>query len=217
MTNFKTVSFKIEENIALPLVQRKAMYQNMAFIAATALETGRAVLRGSKYKRSKVALQLPAETERSSRMNTLAGVIATMKEGIPTGEGLFLFHVNKNLYDAISTGAYRQWIATGNFKNGSKVSKEELTLWAHFIDEYANCFERVEFRNIADASIRDKDNKVVEVGSEEFSKAPLWKQNNHKLANGAWETVADTVGMNESYDRGEIVEELEEITEEEAV
>lgn len=217
MTNFKTIAFKIEENVSLPMVQRKAMYQNMAFIAATALESGRAVLRGSKYKRTKVELGLPAETEGSSRMNALAGVIATMKEGIPSGEGIFLFHVNKNLYDAISTGAFKQWIATGNFKNGSKVSKEELTLWAHFVDEYANCFERVEFRNIADASIRDKEGKVVETSSEEFGKAPLWKQNNHKLAAGAWETVAETVGMNDTYSRGEITEVTEEITEDEAV
>ena len=217
MTTFKTINFKIEENVSLPMVQRKAMYQNMAFIAATALESGRAVLRGSKYKRTKVELGLPAETEGSSRMNALAGVIATMKEGIPSGEGIFLFHVNKNLFDAINTGAFKQWIATGNFKNGSKVSKEELTLWAHFIDEYANCFERVEFRNIADASIRDKDGKVVETSSEEFSKAPLWKQNNHKLAAGAWETVAESVGLNENYNRGEITEVTEEISEEEAV
>jgi hypothetical protein len=217
MTNFKTVSFKIEENVALPMVQRKAMYRNMAFIAATSLESGRAVLRGAKYKRSKVEVSLPENTEGSSRMHALAGVIATMKEGIPSGEGIFLFHINKNLHDAISTGAFKQWIATGNFKNGSKVSKEELTLWAHFVDEYANCFERVEFRNIADASIRNKDNKVVEVTSEEFTKAPLWKQNNHKLAAGAWETVAATVGMNETFSRGEIVEVVEEITEDEAV
>lgn len=217
MTNFKTVEFKIEENVTLPVVQRRAMYQNMAFVAATALESGRAVLRGAKYRRTKVELSLPTEVEGSSRMNSLAGVIATMKEGIPSGEGIFLFHVNKNLFDAINTGAYKQWIATGNFKNGSKVSKEELTLWAHFVDEYAQCFERVEFRNIADASIRDKDGNVVDTDSEEFTKAPLWRQNNHRLAAGAWETVAGTVGLNESYERGKVVEVVEEIVEDEAV
>lgn len=210
MKTTNTNKFAVEVQEERATVTRSAMYKNTMFIAATSQESGLVSLRGRKFNKSKLAVDTNENV--TSRIQALAAVISTLEKGVPTEEGIFLIYTNSTLVDHINSASYRAWLATGSFKNGSKVSELELSLWDRFVLTYADCFERVEFRNISDCAIR-VDGKAVEIDSDAFSKSAAFRQINHKLSSQAWDLVADTVGKYENNESARSVDSLEEVEE----